>query len=57
MLRRLERVSASGYATAEVEARVKERIKRRGRVQEPGEPSIQFGSLDELNGLIERLRG
>jgi len=43
--------------TAEVEVRVKKRVKRNGRVEEMGDISIQFGSLDELNGLIERLRG
>ena len=42
---------------AEVEVRVKKRVKRQGRVEEMGELSIQFGSLDELNGLIEKLRG
>ena len=26
-------------------------------VEEMGELAIQFGSLDELNGLIEKLRG
>jgi ParB family chromosome partitioning protein len=28
-----------------------------GKIEEMGELSIQFGSLDELNGLIEKLRG
>ena len=28
-----------------------------GRVEEMGELSIQFGSLEALNGLIDRLRG
>jgi ParB family chromosome partitioning protein len=27
-----------------------------GKIEEMGELSIQFGSLDELNGLIEKLR-
>jgi ParB family chromosome partitioning protein len=31
-------------------------VKRHGRFEEMGELSIQFGSLDELNGLIEKLR-
>jgi ParB family chromosome partitioning protein len=35
--------------------RVKKRVKRHGRFEELGEIAIQFGSLDELNGLIERL--
>ena len=43
--------------TAQVEVRVKKRVKRHGRVEELGELAIQFGSLAELNGLIERLRG
>ncbi|OYU29156.1 chromosome partitioning protein ParB [Paucibacter aquatile] len=42
----------SDLLTAVVEVRVKKRTKR----GEQGELSIQFGSLDELNGLIERLR-
>jgi ParB family chromosome partitioning protein len=55
-LRRLEE-ELSDLLTAQVEVRVKKRVKRHGRVEELGEVSIQFGSLDELNGLIERLRG
>ncbi len=42
---------------ADVEVRIKKRVKRHGRFEELGELAIQFGSLDELNGLIERLRG
>ena len=41
---------------AEVEVRIKKQIKRNGRMEEMGELVINFGSLDELNGLIERLR-
>ncbi len=55
-LRRIEE-ELSDLLTAEVEVRVKKRVKRHGRVEEMGEVSIQFGSLEELNGLIERLRG
>jgi ParB family chromosome partitioning protein len=55
-LRRIEE-ELSDLLTAEVEVRVKKRVKRNGRVEEMGDISIQFGSLDELNGLIERLRG
>jgi ParB family chromosome partitioning protein len=55
-LRRVEE-ELSDLLTAEVEVRVKKRVKRNGRVEEMGDISIQFGSLDELNGLIERLRG
>ncbi|NWF46668.1 ParB/RepB/Spo0J family partition protein [Hydrogenophaga sp. D2P1] len=46
----------SDLLTAEVEVRVKKRVKRHGRLEELGELAIQFGSLDELNGLIEKLR-
>ena len=42
---------------AEVEVRIKKSIKRRGRREDTGEIAIQFASIDELNGLIERLRG
>jgi len=54
-LRRVEE-ELSDLLTAEVEVRVKKRVRRGGRVEELGEVAIQFGSLDELNGLIERLR-
>jgi ParB family chromosome partitioning protein len=55
-LRRVEE-ELSDLLTAEVEVRVKKRVKRHGRTEELGELAIQFGSLEELNGLIERLRG
>ena len=42
---------------AEVEVRVKKRVKRAGKLEEMGELVIQFGSLDALNGLIDKLRG
>lgn len=54
-LRRVEE-ELSDLLTAEVEVRVKKRVKRQGRTDELGEVAIQFGSLEELNGLIERLR-
>ena len=41
---------------AEVEVRIKKSVKRGGKREENGEVAIAFGSLDELNGLIERLR-
>ncbi len=53
-MRRVEE-ELSDLLTAEVEVRVKKRVKRAGRLEEVGEVSIQFGSLDELNGLIEKL--
>ena len=40
---------------ADVEIRMKKRVKRAGQMHETGELSIQFGSLEELNGLIEKL--
>ncbi|WP_137896283.1 ParB/RepB/Spo0J family partition protein [Ramlibacter sp. 2FC] len=55
-LKRVEE-ELSDLLTAEVEVRVKKRVKRHGRAEEMGELAIQFGSLDELNGLIDRLRG
>jgi len=55
-LRRVEE-ELSDLLTAEVEVRVKKRVKRNGRSEEMGEIAIQFGSLEELNGLIDRLRG
>ena len=55
-LRRVEE-ELSDLLTAEVEVRVKKRVKRHGRVEDVGELAIQFGSLEELNGLIDRLRG
>jgi ParB family chromosome partitioning protein len=54
-LKRVEEELAD-LLTAEVEVRVKKRTKRHGRIEEMGELAIHFGSLDELNGLIERLR-
>jgi ParB family transcriptional regulator, chromosome partitioning protein len=55
-IRRVEE-ELSDLLAAEVEVRVKKRVKRHGRAEEMGELAIQFGSLDELNGLIDRLRG
>ena len=46
----------SDLLMAEVEVRVKKRVKRAGRLEEMGEISIQFGSLEELNGLIDKLK-
>ena len=47
----------SDLLMAEVEVRVKKRVKRNGRVEDTGEIAVRFSSLEELNGLIERLRG
>lgn len=46
----------SDLLTAQVEVHIKKRVKRHGRIEEMGELAIQFGSLDELNGLIDKLR-
>ncbi|WP_295522890.1 ParB/RepB/Spo0J family partition protein [Limnohabitans sp. Rim8] len=54
-IRRVEE-ELSDLLMAEVEVRVKKRVKRLGKMEEMGELSIQFGSLDELNGLIDKLR-
>ena len=53
-LKRVEE-ELSDLLMAQVEIQVKKRVKRAGRMEEMGEIVIQFGSLDELNGLIERL--
>jgi ParB family chromosome partitioning protein len=55
-LKRLEE-ELSDLLTAQVEIRVKKQVKRHGRVEQMGEIAIDFGSLDALNGLIEKLRG
>jgi ParB family chromosome partitioning protein len=54
-LKRVEE-ELSDLLAAAVEVRIKKRTKRGGRVEEQGELSIGFGSIDELNGLIDRLR-
>ena len=54
-LKRLEE-ELSDLLAAQVDVRVKKRVKRHGKFEELGEVAIQFGSLDELSGLIERLR-
>ena len=47
----------SDLLMAQVEVRLKKRSQRHGKSEQTGELAIQFGSLDALNGLIERLRG
>jgi ParB family chromosome partitioning protein len=54
-VRRVEE-ELSDLLLAQVEVRVKKKTKRAGRLEQAGEVAIQFGTLDELNGLIERLR-
>ena len=41
---------------AEVEVRIKKQVKRDGKSVQSGEVAIQFGSLDALSGLLDRLR-
>lgn len=41
---------------AQVQINLKKKVKRHGVVEQQGETIISFGSLDELNSLIERLR-
>lgn len=53
-LKRLEE-ELSDTLAADVEIRIKKRVKRNGRMDDMGELVIQFGSLDALNGLVERL--
>ena len=55
-VRRVEE-ELSDLLMAQVEVKVKKRVKRLGKIEEMGELTIQFGSLDELNGLIDKLRG
>jgi ParB family chromosome partitioning protein len=54
-LKRVEE-ELSDVLMAQVEVRLKKRVKRHGRIEEMGELAIQFGSLEELNGLIDKLR-
>ncbi len=54
-IRRIEE-ELSDLLMAEVEVRVKKRVKRLGRMEETGELIIQFGPLEDRNGLIDKLR-
>ncbi len=54
-LKRVEEELAD-LLTAQVEIRIKKTVKRHGRVDEMGEVAISFGSLDALNGIIDKLR-
>jgi len=55
--RDLQRVEEelSDLLMADVEICIKKRVKRHGKFEEMGEVVLQFGSLDELNGLVEKL--
>ena len=54
-LKRVEEELAD-LLTAQVEIRIKKTVKRHGRMEEMGELAIAFGSLEALNGIIEKLR-
>ncbi|VWX59365.1 putative chromosome-partitioning protein ParB [Burkholderiales bacterium 8X] len=54
-LQRVEEELADLLA-ARVEVRVKKRSKKGGKLTESGELAIHFGSLEALNGLIDRIR-
>jgi ParB family chromosome partitioning protein len=54
-LKRVEEELAD-LLTAQVEIRIKKTVKRHGRLEEMGEVAISFGSLDALNGIIDKLR-
>lgn len=54
-VRRVEE-ELSDLLMAQVEVRVKKKTKRAGKLEQTGELAVQFSSLEELNGLIERLR-
>jgi ParB family chromosome partitioning protein len=54
-LKRVEEELAD-LLTAQVEIRIKKTVKRHGRMEDMGEVAISFGSLDALNGIIDKLR-
>jgi ParB family chromosome partitioning protein len=54
-LKRVEEELAD-LLTAQVEIRIKKTVKRHGRMEDIGEVAISFGSLDALNGIIDKLR-
>ena len=53
-LKRVEE-ELSDLLAAQVEVRIRKRVKRAGRMEDVGELSIGFASLDELNSLIDRI--
>ena len=55
-IKRLEE-ELSDLLTAQVEIRIKKQIKKNGKTDQAGELSIAFGSIESLNGLIEKLQG
>ena len=47
----------SDLLTAQVDIRIKKRVKRFGKMEEMGELAIQFGSIEEITSLIQKLKG
>ncbi len=54
-VRRVEE-ELSDLLAAQVEIRIRKQVRRGGKSDQAGELAIQFGSIDSLNGLIDRLR-
>jgi ParB family chromosome partitioning protein len=54
-IKRLEE-ELSDLLTAQVEIRIKKQTKRNGKVDSSGELAIAFGSVEALNGLIDKLQ-
>jgi ParB family chromosome partitioning protein len=54
-IKRLEE-ELSDLLTAHVEIRIMKQTKRHGKVEQSGELSIAFGSIESLNGLIDKLQ-
>ena len=54
-IKRLEE-ELSDLLTAQVEIRIKKQTKRHGKIDQSGELSIAFGSIESLNGLIDKLQ-
>ena len=54
-IKRLEE-ELSDLLTAQVEIRIKKQTKRNGKVDSSGELAIAFGSIEALNGLIDKLQ-
>ncbi len=54
-IKRLEE-ELSDLLTAQVEIRIKKQTKRHGKTESSGELAIAFGSIESLNGLIDKLQ-
>ena len=54
-IKRLEE-DLSDLLTAQVEIRIKKQTKRHGNTESSGELAISFGSIESLNGLIDKLQ-